>query len=91
MLGLTVATLVDELAMQMGVPPGSKGVAILDVSTESSAWRKGVRAGDVIVELNEIPVHDVGALRKALQRSPKTAALRVVRGGAEMGFVFLGR
>ena len=44
-------------ARPLFVPP-SRGVRILDVLPGSAAWRTGLRAGDVVLEINGMEVHD---------------------------------
>jgi serine protease Do len=91
LLGLTVTTLTADLSLQLGLPPGKHGVAVLEVDPESKAWQKGLRQGDIIVAMNEAPVHNVEDSRRELARVPGVACLHVHRGGTELGFVFLPR
>lgn len=46
--------------------PHAAGVMVLDVLTNSPAWRAGLRSGDVIVEINGLPVHTRADMHLAL-------------------------
>ena len=50
-LGLTLATLDADKRKEFGIPETVEGVLITVVPEDSSAYEKGVRAGDVIVEV----------------------------------------
>jgi hypothetical protein len=42
-----------------------RGVRVLDVLAKSQSFEKGVRAGDVILSVNGVPVSDVTSVRRA--------------------------
>lgn len=81
-LGLTVVAPSPELRRELGLPE-RKGVAVLVVTGEAAA--KGLRRGDLIVEINgtvpETPVDLLDAVRK----SPAGRAIRItyLRAGEE--------
>ena len=56
-LGMTVEDLTSELAKNFGLPE-SKGVVVVEVEDGSSAAEAGLRAGDVILEIDQSPVKD---------------------------------
>ncbi|HVR73155.1 MAG TPA: trypsin-like peptidase domain-containing protein [Planctomycetota bacterium] len=91
LLGLTVTPLGPEIAAQLGLDPGTDGMAVIDVQAGSSASKKGLRRSDVIVEVNERPVASLESLKSALDASGPVVMLRVERGNAELGCVFLPR
>jgi serine protease Do len=91
LLGITVTTLSESMRWQLGLPPESRGMAIIQVDPQSAAWRKGLERGDVIREVNEVEVNSTDELRAALELSGDAVALRVFRGGAELGYFFLSR
>lgn len=43
----------------------NRGVRVLDVLAKSQSFEKGVRAGDVILSVNGVPVSDVTSVRRA--------------------------
>ena len=57
-LGMTVEDITPELAKNFGVSE-AKGVVVVQVEDGSSAAEAGLRAGDVILEIDQSPVKDV--------------------------------
>jgi serine protease Do len=53
MLGLKLSELTAELRQQFGIPEGVHGVVITDVSAKSDAAEKGLKPGDVILEVSQ--------------------------------------
>ena len=76
---------------QLGWSPGSGGMAVTEVQQGSAAEKKGLRAGDVIVEVNDKPVPSLGKLKKALERNDSVVMLHIHRDGVEPEFYFLPR
>jgi serine protease Do len=77
-LGVQVQGLTDQLATYFGA---KAGVLVSDVDEDSPAARAGVKAGDVITEVNGRAVSDAGDLRQEVSRvdDGKTADLTVIR------------
>ena len=75
-------TLTPELAEEYGLS-GNRGVVVLQMTRSSSAYRAGVRPGDVIVGFNGQRVDDDGQLRKLLLDAQvgTTAVIEVLRDG----------
>ncbi len=69
---------------------GSEGVVIASVEAGSPAEEAGLRRADVILEVNQEAVSDVGEFSAAIKNSEKGALLLVRRGSAEI-FVPLKR
>jgi len=88
-MGLTLQDLTPALAEQFGYKQG-QGVLISDVDPDSPAGRVGLRAGQLIEEVNKVRVHNLGQLKKALSRSrrPGQVLLRV-RSGEMSQYVVL--
>jgi serine protease DegQ len=59
-----------------------RGVLVSRVSTDSAAWRAGLREGDIVTAVNWQSTASVADLGKALKAAGSTFALRVVRGEA---------
>ncbi len=57
-LGMTVEDLTPELAKNLGISE-AKGVVVVQVEDGSSAAEAGLRAGDVILEVDQSPVKEV--------------------------------
>ncbi|MGZ2461823.1 PDZ domain-containing protein, partial [Rhizobium anhuiense] len=61
---------------------GVSGVVIESVDAGSVADRAGLRAGDVVVAVNRIPVTSVAELRRAISKKTAIATLELFRDGA---------
>jgi serine protease Do len=81
-LGVEVEPLTRERARELGVDPG-EGVVVTEVRSGSSAETAGLAAGDVIREVNRLPVRSPSDLEQGLARTREgQALLRVEREGA---------
>ena len=80
--GITMQDLDTDLAMAMGTP-GARGAMVNEVVPDSSAQRSGLRAGDVVVRINDQTVHNASALRiqLGLMRVGEQFALEILRDG----------
>jgi serine protease Do len=74
-LGITVQTLTPELAENLQLDRGLKGVVVTQVDPGGPAADAGLRRGDVILEVNRAPVKDVAAYRKAVKTVGKGKSL----------------
>jgi S1-C subfamily serine protease len=83
-LGVSTESVTPELAEQLGVAKGTKGVVVTDVKPGSPADKAGLRRNDVILSLAGRPVGTLEDLRLLVAESlPNTvAAVRFVRAGA---------
>jgi serine protease Do len=52
-LGLTLQPYTDEMAADLGLQPGEKGLFVMDVDVASEAYTKGLRQGDLITEAGQ--------------------------------------
>jgi len=77
--GLMVENLTPQLGDFFGAKNG-QGVLVRSVEKGSSADKAGFRAGDVIVKINDEPIHDSGDFTHALRsRKDNTASISVIR------------
>lgn len=67
---------------------GTVTVAGLDEQLGSSAKAAGLRAGDVLVRLDDVPIRSASDVRRALERSSGTVTLVVRREGSEQALTF---
>jgi serine protease Do len=87
--GIDVQELTPDLARQLDLPPGVRGVVITNVADASGELRKG----DVIEEVNQQPVPTVADYRKAISSLDPdgTQVLSVCRGRTRSFVVLRGR
>ncbi|NKE70094.1 DegQ family serine endoprotease [Candidatus Manganitrophus noduliformans] len=81
--GAQVRNLTPEAAREMNLPKGLQGVVISRVEAGSLAEEAGLRAGDVILEVNRTAVRNTREYEKALSglKKEQSALLLVHRGG----------
>jgi membrane-associated protease RseP (regulator of RpoE activity) len=66
-LGVRTQSLSDQLAAYFGVPGGA-GVLVTEVTPDSAAEKAGLKAGDCIVKVGDMPVRSVGEIIHLLQK-----------------------
>ncbi|WP_306817859.1 trypsin-like peptidase domain-containing protein [Archangium lipolyticum] len=82
-LGLLLRDLSPEVAAPMGLEP-YEGVLVSGVTPRSPAARAGLRARDVVTEVNRRKVKDIAAVKGALEKGAgSTVLLRVQRGDVQ--------
>lgn len=84
-LGVTLQPLDEALAKSFGIP-NIKGVLVADVMAGDPADRAGIKAGDVIVSVDGVPVPDSRALTRIVGgKSPNESInLGIYRDGRQM-------
>ena len=88
-LGLTVQTLTPEVAESLGVKR-TDGVVITSVEPGSVADDAGLQEGDIIIEVNRKPIHDLPDYNKAVAEAQKGKGILFrVRRGENTMFVAL--
>ena len=81
--GVSVQNVTPDLAAALGLPPGSGGAVISGVKSDSEAERAGLRAGDLVVEINGRAVRSATDLHSqlALLRVGELFSMEVLREG----------
>ncbi|HEX8823679.1 MAG TPA: trypsin-like peptidase domain-containing protein [Archangium sp.] len=87
-LGLVLRDVSPEVAAPLGLQPYD-GVLVSGVLPRSVASRAGLRAGDVVTEVNRRKVRDIAAVKGALERGAGAAVLLRVRRGEVQQYVAL--
>ena len=91
-LGVSVAGLNSSLRKRFKLKPNTHGVVVTRVEDGSAASEKGIRPGDVIVEISQDEVRspkDVDARIKKAQEDGRKSALMLIEGQAGLRFVAL--
>jgi serine protease Do len=81
-LGLVPVSVTREVAQKMSLPV-SEGAAVAELSADSPAAKAGVKADDIITQVDNEVIHTAGDLRRVLRaRKPgDTVTLKLRRGG----------
>jgi serine protease Do len=84
-VGLALAPLTPDLRSQLGVPDGTDGAVVADVTPNSPADQAGIEQGDVVLGVNSTsigtPNQAASAIHRALQGNGGAVALRILRQG----------
>ena len=84
-LGLELGTITPELRERYGLAEKTDGVVITEVDAEGSAAEKGLKAGDVIVEVDQeevsSPAQVAEQVKKAKDEGYRVVTLLVFRQG----------
>jgi serine protease Do len=91
-MGMTVSDLTDELREQLGLGETATGLVVSDIDPDSSAYEKGLRAGDLIEEAGQVRVETVGQLQERLEEAREagqSSFLLLIRRGGDPRFVAL--
>ena len=90
-LGLTVQPLTPEMAQSLGLDRAD-GLVVASVKPGSAADETGLRAGDVITQINRRPVKSLADYNREISRTEKgKAVLFLVRRGESSVFLALKR
>ncbi|MFZ4166937.1 Do family serine endopeptidase [Brevundimonas sp. NPDC058933] len=65
-LGVTIGNLTNEYRESLGLPEGTKGAYITDVTPGAPGAQGGLQAGDVVVSLNGSPIEGSNELTRAV-------------------------
>jgi serine protease Do len=87
--GMALQTVTPDLAQSLGLPAGTHGAAVTDVTAGSPAARAGVKPGDVVVEVDRQPVATAEAAATAVQQRRASGHLVRVMGEKGSRFVTL--
>ena len=68
-LGIEVEDLSPQVYQQLHLPKDVTGVVVTDVSKVSSAYEKGIEEGDVITEVNRIPIKGLADFRREIRKA----------------------
>ncbi len=89
-LGLKLRPLTEADRTQFGIPPEVSGVLVSEVATGGPAEEKGVRPGDVIVEVGQTPVTTPEEVSERVAEelsAGRTSVLFLIQSGGDLRFV----
>jgi serine protease Do len=85
--GVDVQNLSADIAQQLQLRPGTRGVVVTSVDPASAAAAAGLSRGDVIQEVNHKPVTSIEEYKQALAATGKKSVLLLVNQGGVSHFV----
>jgi len=91
-LGVTLSAITDALKKQYSLSDDQKGVVVTAVTSGSPAAEKGLKAGDVIVEVGQAEVSSPGDVAKKIteaREGGRKSVLLLVESGGDLRFVAL--
>jgi serine protease Do len=91
-LGLTLSDLTSALRSQFKLANDAKGVVVVDVASDSAASQKGIRPGDLIVEVAQDKVDspdDVKTKADKARAAKRKSILLLVERQSDQRFVVL--
>jgi serine protease Do len=68
-LGIAVMPLTPQMRAENEIVPEASGALVTGVTQNTDAARRGVRPGDVVMEVNDTPVRDSAALQEAIDQA----------------------
>ena len=89
-LGIEIMEITSEVASQLGLDDGTKGLVVRSVKSGSPAQRAGLRSGDVIQRVGSKPVNKLSEFRDEIQKANlERGILLHVKRGTGSSFVVL--
>ncbi|MEL6586160.1 MAG: Do family serine endopeptidase [Pseudomonadota bacterium] len=91
-MGMVIANLTGELREQLSLDSDATGLVVADIDADSSAYEKGLRAGDLIEEAGQVRVETVSELEDRLAEAKdagQKSFLLLVRRAGDARFVAL--
>lgn len=86
--GVTVQALTPDIRQQLQVPTGTQGVVVSDLDDASPAAAAGLMQGDVIMQVNRMPVSSVQEFNRAVRAgADKDSTLLLVMDSAGTRFI----
>ncbi len=88
-LGITVAEITPDLARRLELPK-KEGVIVKSVKPQSPAGKAGLQRGDIILEINRIPVKDLKDYKEAIEKfSDASSFLILMKRGSSTQYLVL--
>jgi serine protease Do len=84
-----VSDLTPDVEKAFGIAKGSKGVVVTEVDQHGLASLSGMQRGDLIEEVNRMPVASTADLEKAITKVKNESLLLTVRRGNSSSFIVI--
>jgi serine protease Do len=83
MAGVQVENLTPQITQRLNISPDTQGVVITQISPDSAAAQSNaqLQRGDIVMEVNHHPVHNVQEYQDQLSRAGKDSVLLLVNQG----------
>jgi serine protease Do len=89
-LGLGVENLTPQQARALGLETNLRGVVVTQVDPNGLAYMAGIQSGDVIVDVQGVPVSNVTEFQRELRKHDLKSGIRLaVQSGSSRRFVLL--
>ncbi|HSB17905.1 MAG TPA: PDZ domain-containing protein [Bryobacteraceae bacterium] len=88
--GISVDALTPDIASELRLSPGTKGVVVTQIDPSSSSAEAGLRRGDVIQEVNRKPVANVAEFEAAVRQAGRQPVLLLVNREGNTFYVVAG-
>jgi serine protease Do len=86
-LGVDLEPLTPDLAKRLRLSGDVKGLVVTDVDPEGAAADKGIRQGDVIMEINGTQVESLEEVKAALEKSAGKPVRLLISSGGQVVYV----
>lgn len=90
-LGIAVQPLTPEIAARLGLQGDTQGVVVSEVDPSGPAAEAGLKAGDVIMEVNRQQVKSANELKSGLDRQGSGPTVLLINRGGRSVFLSLQR
>jgi len=89
--GVTVRELSGRMRQQLAVGDGLEGVVVTEVERTSNAWHRGLREGDVIVEIARERVSSLDDYRRLIEKDKDRPVLLKIQRGDQTPLIAIPR
>jgi Do/DeqQ family serine protease len=88
--GARVSNFTPDLANRLRTDVSAEGVVVININDGSTAQRVGLRAGDIILEVNGVKIESTADLERAARQETREWKVTVSRGGQRRNVVIRG-
>jgi len=89
--GVTVRALSERIRRQLDVDDGLEGVVVTNVERTSNAWNRGLRQGDVILEVARERVRSLDDYRRLIEKDKDRPVLLKIQRGDQTPLIAIPR